>query len=160
MAIETGLSDFHKMTVTVMKSQYQKQKPKIISYRKYKNFSNELFREELLKKIEDNPEDMSLDKLQQTFIYVLDKHAPMKHKYTRANQAPFMNKFLQKAVMNRSRLKNKYLRNKTSENWEAYKKQRNTCVYMFRKGKKEFYNKLDKTVTDNKLFWKVIKPSF
>ena len=49
---------------------------------------------------------MSLDKLQQTFINVLDKHAPMKHK----NQAPFMNKFLQKAVMNRSRLKNKYLR--------------------------------------------------
>ena len=78
MAIETGLSDFHKMTVTVMKSQYQKQKPKIISYRKYKNFSNELFREELLKKIEDNPEDMSLDNLQQTFINVLDKHAPMK----------------------------------------------------------------------------------
>ena len=32
---------------------------------------------------------------------------------------------------------------------------------MFRKGKKEFYNKLDtKTATDNKLFWKVIKPSF
>ena len=72
-----------------------------------------------------------------------------------------MNKFLQKAIMNRSRLKNKYLKNKTYENWEAYKKQRNTCVYMFRKGKKEFYNKLDtKTVTDNKLFWKVIKPSF
>ena len=101
---------------------------------------------------------MSLDKLQQTFINVLDKHAPMKHKYTRANQAPFMNKFLQKAVMNRSRLKNKYLRNKTSENREAYKKQRNTCVYMFRKGKK---NLLDaKTVIDNKLFWKVINPSF
>ena len=59
---------------------------------------------------------MNLDKLQQTFINVLDKHALMKHKYTRANQAPFMNKFLQKAVMNRSRLKNKYLRNKTSEN--------------------------------------------
>ena len=71
MAIETGFSDFHKITVTVMKSQYQKQKPKIIRYRKYKNFSNELFREELLKKIEDNPEDMSLDKLQQTFINVL-----------------------------------------------------------------------------------------
>ena len=79
---------------------------------------------------------MSLDKLQQTFMNVLDTHAPMKRKYTRANQAPFMNKFLQKAVMNRPRLKNKYLRNKTSENWEAYKKQRNTCVYIFRKGKK------------------------
>ena len=28
MAIETGLSDCHKMTVTVMKSRYEKPKPK------------------------------------------------------------------------------------------------------------------------------------
>ena len=45
MAIETGLSDFHKMTVTVMKSHYKKQKPKIICYRKYTNCSTDLFRE-------------------------------------------------------------------------------------------------------------------
>ena len=34
MAIETGLSDFHKMTITVMKSHYKKLKPNIITYRK------------------------------------------------------------------------------------------------------------------------------
>ena len=79
---------------------------------------------------------MSLDKLQQKFINVLEKHYPTKRKYTRANQALFMNKLLQEAVMNSSRLKNKYLRNMTSGNWEAYKKQRNTCVYLFREGKK------------------------
>ena len=39
---------------------------------------------------------MSLDKLQQTFINVLDKHAPMKDKYTRANQAPFRINFFKK----------------------------------------------------------------
>ena len=30
--IETGLSDFHKMSLTVMKVFYNKQKPKIIQY--------------------------------------------------------------------------------------------------------------------------------
>ena len=36
--IETGLSDFHKMILTVMKVFYNKQKPRIIQYRKYKDF--------------------------------------------------------------------------------------------------------------------------
>ena len=43
MTIETGLSDFHKMTILVMKIFYKKQKPNIIRYRNYKNFNNELF---------------------------------------------------------------------------------------------------------------------
>ena len=42
--IETGLSDFHKLTVTVMKSKFQKQSPKILNYRNYKYFDNDLFR--------------------------------------------------------------------------------------------------------------------
>ena len=45
--IETGLSNFHKMGLTVMKVFYNKQKPKIIQYRKYKSFSNEAFMHEL-----------------------------------------------------------------------------------------------------------------
>ena len=47
-AIETGLSDFHKLVLTVMKTTYKKSQPKIIIYRSYKYFSNESFREELL----------------------------------------------------------------------------------------------------------------
>ena len=35
---ETGISDFHKMTMTVMKVILKKQKPKIIFYRNYKNY--------------------------------------------------------------------------------------------------------------------------
>ena len=38
--IETGLSDFHKLTLTVMKSTFQKQVPKIFHYRNYKRFDN------------------------------------------------------------------------------------------------------------------------
>ena len=42
--IETGLSDLHKFSLMVMKVLYNKQKPTVIQYRKYKDFSNEAFR--------------------------------------------------------------------------------------------------------------------
>ena len=41
----------------------------------------------------------------------------------------------------------------------AYKKQRNICVKLLRKTKKDLFNNLDvKRVTDNKQFWKTVKP--
>ena len=39
------------------------------------------------------------------FIEILNKHAPMKQKYVRANQGRFMTKDLYKAIMKRSRLR-------------------------------------------------------
>ena len=41
--IETGLSDFHKIIVAVIKMNFPKRKPKVVSYRKYKDFHNETF---------------------------------------------------------------------------------------------------------------------
>ena len=46
---ETGLSDFHKPTFTVLKQCYPKLKPKVMFHRKYKNFRNDLFRSEVKK---------------------------------------------------------------------------------------------------------------
>ena len=46
MFTETGLSNFHKMVVTIMKTTFRKLKPKIINY---KNVSNDIFRDTLLK---------------------------------------------------------------------------------------------------------------
>ena len=45
--IETGLSDFHKLTVTVMKMSFSKQEPKIFYCRDYKTFNDEHFRNDL-----------------------------------------------------------------------------------------------------------------
>ena len=42
MTLEIGLSDFHKMILTALKVCYKKQKLSIITYRRYKNFSNEV----------------------------------------------------------------------------------------------------------------------
>ena len=45
--VTTGLSDFHKMVVTVMKTTFPKAKPKVIQYRDYKKFIIENFQMEL-----------------------------------------------------------------------------------------------------------------
>ena len=46
--IETGLSDFHRLTVTIRKTSFQKLGPKIINYGAYKYFDNEEFKKDLL----------------------------------------------------------------------------------------------------------------
>ena len=49
--VETGLSDHHKMTITVLKTSFQKQSPTIIKYRDYKRFDVNLFRSQLLDRL-------------------------------------------------------------------------------------------------------------
>ena len=47
LTIETHLSDFHKLIVTVLKVKNEKVPPKIKQYRDYKNFDSTRFFEEL-----------------------------------------------------------------------------------------------------------------
>ena len=42
------------------------------------------------------------------FRDVVDRHAPLKQKMIHENNAPFMSKQLNKEIMDRSRIKNKY----------------------------------------------------
>ena len=64
-----------------------------------------------------------------------------------------MNNKLNKAIMNRSRLRNRFLKNKTEENKKAYNRQRNYVVSLLKKSKHEYYNNLNtKDIIDNKKF--------
>ena len=61
--------------------------------------------------------------------------------------------------MKRSRVRKKFLRKKTEEIRKLYVKQRNKWVFLLKKAKKQYYQHLDeKNVTDNKKFWKTVKP--
>ena len=92
---------------------------------------------------------------------LLNDHAWVKTKYVRANNAPFMNKQLSKAIMNRSRLKKRFNKNPSKENEMKFKKQRNYCVNLLRKERKKYYGDLKlNNITDNKRFWKTMKPFF
>ena len=92
---------------------------------------------------------------------ILDKHAPIKTKYVRGNEQPFMTKELKKQHMERTKLLNKYRKNRDAENESAFKKQRNLCSNLLRKVKSDYYGKLKPSdVTDNKKFWNNVKPLF
>ena len=117
--IETGLPDFQMMIVMVMKTSYQKIDPRVINYWDYASFSNGRFRESLLENIKgklSENSDKSLSNFINTGNSVLDRQLPKKKKYFRGNQLPFMNKTLSKAIMSRTKLKNKFLKNRSNEN--------------------------------------------
>ena len=84
-----------------------------------------------------------------------------KKKIIRFNDNPFMTKALRKAIMHWSKLKNIFHKTRAKEDWNNYKKQRNFCVNLLRNTKKDCFQKLNvKDLTDNKKFWKIIKPFF
>ena len=70
-----------------------------------------------------------------------------------------MTKALSKAIMKRSELESKHVKNKTSENLKSYKNQRHFCSKLYKKESKKYYERLDlNNITDNKKFWKAVKP--
>ena len=80
--------------------------------------------------------NISFQALRESVNITLEKHAPSKARYTRANQAPYMNKKLSKEIMKRSRLRNKFLNTKSDLDRKAYNKQRNYVVSLYEKRKK------------------------
>ena len=61
--------------------------------------------------------------------------------------------------MVRTRLRNIFLKNRSEENKINYNKQKNLCVTLLRKSKREYYQNLSvENICDNKKFWKVVKP--
>ena len=128
--IDTGISDFHKLVVTVLKMFFKKQKLEISHQRNYKTFNKQSFRIELdkeLAKIDLNNSELA--KFHNEFLSVLNKHAPIKYKYIQANNCSYMTKSLRKEIMLCPRLHNKFLKTKTEESKQLHNKQQNLCVY-------------------------------
>ena len=95
-----GLSDFHKLVLTVFKTTFVKSKPKELSYRDYKYFNHDCFEKDLRYAL-STFEKISYQEFEKTFTEILNKHALMKKKLV---GAPYMTKALRKAMMRRSEL--------------------------------------------------------
>ena len=127
------------MVFTVIKTSYRKSQPKIIHYRNYKNFSNDIFRDSLQKILPQNLGNSCNQDVDDFLIScnkILDQYAPRKKKYVRGNHSPFMNKNLSKAIMLRTKLGNISLKNRIEENKNRHIKQRNLCVTLLQKSKR------------------------
>ena len=136
--------------------------PKVIQYRNYRKFDFAIFNNNLRKQTKNlNFSELDFATIRKIFMEILDKFAPLKKKYIRANHSKFVTKELSKAIMLRSKLRNQFLKTKTQESKLKYNKQRNLCVSITRKAKRSYYENLDlKEITDSKKFWATVKPLF
>ena len=103
LTFETGVSDHYKLIVTMLRSTFAKGKPKKIFYRCYRN--NKKFKEELQKQLLSVSD---IESFQFAFKFILNQFAPLKQKLIHNNNQPFMAKNLRKAIMKRSKLRNKF----------------------------------------------------
>ena len=88
---ETELSDFQKMILTVLKSSFAKQKPRVVNCRNYKFFINTFFRDQVLNKLRKSNvqiSDKDLKHSKETYLSIVNTIAPLKSRFIRANQAP------------------------------------------------------------------------
>ena len=161
--IETGLSDHHKLILSFFRTSFQKLNPKKIVYREMKNFDKNAFLNDIknlpFEQIEERFPD-SYHGFSTFYKSIVDRHAPIKTKIVRGNQSNFMNKELNKAIMERSRYRNKYNKWKSRENYLNYQNSKKKCKFFTKKAKLEhFQNVLTKNLMTNKDFWNLLKPA-
>ena len=132
------------MVVTVLRKAFQRAQPKVVSYRDYKNFDNELFKYSLQNALNEisRPEYI---KFEEVFLEMLNK------KTTRGNHAPYTTKGLRKAIVRRSELEAKYHKHRDIQSLRQYKIPKNFCSKLYNTERKKYYSRLNiKDITDCK----------
>ena len=82
----------------------------------------------------------------------------MKKKILRAKLEEFMTKEFQKAIMTQSRLRNKYLKEKSADSKIAHDKQRNCYVNLRCRSKNNYFPNINISPLTDIKFWKTAKP--
>ena len=132
------------MIATTLRSTFRKLPPKTVKYRSYKNFNKTVLLHELHQELIQGgdlyrPYDPFF-KLTEIISSILSKHAPIKSKQIRGNQAPFINKSLSKMIMQKSKVWNKLLKWSSRENFLNYEKLKIKCNSLVRKFFQNFSN--------------------
>ena len=81
--IKTGLSDCHKLILSLFRAFFKRIPAKTIEYRKYSKFTPEAFLHELDKELNKgiicNSQNKQHDLFSDIFRTILDQHAPLKY---------------------------------------------------------------------------------
>ena len=115
--------------------------PRKIIHRDYKMFHEAKFLHDLdqeMIKASFYQHEEAFTVFSSVFRNVVDRHAPFKQKAVRGNNAPFMTKQLNKVIVDRSRIKNRYLKWPPTENVLELKKAKQLCKNLTKKLKSRF----------------------
>ena len=110
---EVGLWDFHTMILTALKRGFLKRSPRIKIYQDYKSYNPDSLTHDIVTKVLPRlPHKLAFSSFEEPINCILEKHLPIKKKYVRANDGAFRTKELRKAIMHRSKLRNRYKKTK------------------------------------------------
>ena len=101
---ETGLSDHHYLIYSMLKTTFKKEERKLYKYCDYIKFDSIAFHTDLQNKLLDEGSEV-YQNFEETFVRVLDAHAPGKANVLCSNHKPHVDKNLCKAIMKRSAFK-------------------------------------------------------
>ena len=143
---KTGISDHHKLITSFFISHFERTPPKLVEYRNCQKFDRTDFLRDLKQKMIQAETYKYNNDMHSTcsnvFRSVTDGNAPLKRQMIWGNQEPFMTKQLSKAIMNRSNLRNRYIKWPSRENFLGYKKAKSTCNNLNKFSKKPYVDKV------------------
>ena len=159
-SFDMGFIDHPHLIYTILKSNFLILPPMIIRYREYKHFRVEDFQRDVDNSLRTT-NHLNYQVFHSVTETVLQKHAPLKQRVIRGNNKPHIKSALRKAIMTRTRLKNRAAKSGSEEDYKKYKRQGNLIVSMNRKAKRDFYHSVKVNTIDNdKKFWRTVKPVF
>ena len=158
-----GISD-HSLIYAVRKFVSPKSKSIMREVRDFKHFSDRDFYNdlsqvpwEIITTFSDPNECWCVWK--SFFTEILDAHAPLRYKRTKANAVPWMTTIIKNEIRDRDYHKKKAIKHNSKYHWEMYKKSRNKVNINIRKTKSEYFvNKIRDcaNVKDPKKSWSLI----
>ena len=159
------VSDCHKLVCSILRAPFKNIPPKLIKCRDQKHFDQKKYLHDLVSKLLQGDLygncDEPYEKFPEIFVDIFNHQAPLKEIQIRGNHALFMNKELSKAIMEKLKTRNKYLKWPSRENYVSYKNSKNKCNSLTKKAKKIFFNEVTKDkIMSNKKFWSTVKPFF
>ena len=160
---EIGLSDCHKLVVSILSDSFKKLPRKSITYRDQKYFNQDHFLRDLDSRLLQGELYRNCNepykKLPKIFNDILNHHTPLNQKQVRVNHAPLMTKDLNKAIINKSKAKEKKFNWPSKEHFISYKRTRKKSNSLTKKAKTDFFKEAIKDgIMTSKKFWHTVKP--
>ncbi|PFX12956.1 putative RNA-directed DNA polymerase from transposon X-element [Stylophora pistillata] len=139
-------------------------KPKVITFRSYESFDPEHYKQLLssapwhIGQLFDDVDDQA--RVWNALMNdILDKVAPVKRMRVRDKDVPYMTSHWKSAIRAKRKVNDKYLQNKTPENWELRRKARSEATRQRRTAIKQYWNKMSNDLKKSpKAFFKTFKP--
>ena len=132
-----------------------------ISYRNFRNFNRENFRNEISQQdwSFDESEDPNLvwSHWKTKFLRVVNSHAPIRTRRAKLNNLPWINSALKNGMRSRDAAKKKAIRTKNPSDWANYKKLRNKINNKVKTTKASYYhNSFIQSEGNSRRTWKTI----